>query len=372
MLDPRDWKPEKPQCIHHNDADSCYACGTGGVSQGFNVLLEHDGTFHIPLYQPKVCKSHNLPNPCWACDILSEVESRHEKERIEEVYRINAINIPLFEAAERARKLKEAIRNAAFAARCWHGNPAIDCSLCRSAAEDYDLKKYRPEINKAMAGIEMFNDLDDLKQLVNFEIWEATRHYGPQMTPALAFAIAKNSIRGFQQRVIEEISILVNIEWDAMPPTFREHAAVLFNEVGTLEKLEALSNNGRADRNRRTLAREIIVQYGLRRSRFESLDEPPFEEKDSDTTSAAEFEFHEKERKAVTAAPDIRDIFEQHREALWALVATWHGDMRAVGEAMLRPGFTVRNVPGVSPSQASRMYQRVAAAFQSRIFKSRK
>jgi hypothetical protein len=51
------------------------------------------------------------------------------------------------------------------------------------------------------------------------------------------------------------------------------------------------------------------------------------------------------------------------------LVATWHGDKRKVGEAVLRPDFSVRNVAGVDKSKVSRVYQVVVVAFKALISK---
>jgi hypothetical protein len=52
------------------------------------------------------------------------------------------------------------------------------------------------------------------------------------------------------------------------------------------------------------------------------------------------------------------------------LVGTWWGEKRRVGEAMLAPGFTVRNVPGVSKSSAGRIRQLVMTEFKAFIVKA--
>jgi len=68
--------------------------------------------------------------------------------------------------------------------------------------------------------------------------------------------------------------------------------------------------------------------------------------------------------KASTSRPAI--------EQLQVLVATWRGEKKLVGEAMLRPGFTVRNVPGDSKSSAARVRQVVLREFKSFISRTYK
>jgi len=321
-----------------------------------------------------------------------------EVKRLNEIALINEINIPLFEAAERVEKLKDAARRAATAlgSRCYHDKPALDCGLCRIAETDYNRDLYRSEINNAMTGIRQlrvgrtnqkllpdgthtwrektFGDdqgLEDLTQLVDVEMLKATRLYGPKMNEKLAYTVTRNTIGKFQQRVIEEVSMLVGVQWAAMSPDFHSRAITLFDELGTVEKLEALSHDDRADKERRALAREIIVEYGLRRSRFESFDEPNVDENGAAVeTSVVELEIHEKERVAATAAPDPAGLLEEHRDSLAALVASWRGDLRKVGEAVLAGTFTARGVPGVARSTASRRYQDVMTAFRKHIAKA--
>jgi hypothetical protein len=68
-LDPRDWKSDKPQCVHHNDADSCYACGTGRVSSAYNANIHSTGDVK-PYYQYR-CATHGIVGQCWACDFAA-------------------------------------------------------------------------------------------------------------------------------------------------------------------------------------------------------------------------------------------------------------------------------------------------------------
>jgi inactivated superfamily I helicase len=86
--------------------------------------------------------------------------------------------------------------------------------------------------------------------------------------------------------------------------------------------------------------------------------------------SAAELEIHEREKRAKACAPTVEKTFEEQRRALTALVATWRGDKRKVGEAMLRPGFSVRNVSGIDKSKVSRLYQVVVREFKTLIAKA--
>ena len=55
---------------------------------------------------------------------------------------------------------------------------------------------------------------------------------------------------------------------------------------------------------------------------------------------------------------------KDHLGELHALVATWRGAQRKVGEALLDGALTVREVPGVSKSTAHRVRKVVLEAFR--------
>jgi len=403
MIDINKYHPTKPQCEHKNDADNCLLCGTKQlVSAPYGKQAAHTVTPPNPRaveWTSFLKCVHGSPlYDCWFCDLVSEVPAKRELERQAEVDRINAVNIPLFEAAERAEKLKEAEKHAAIAlgSRCWHDKPALDCDVCRLAEADYDRDVYRTQINKALkelrykhgrtnvreaGGTVLFDErafsndhegLDDLVALVDVEILKATRHYGAKMSEALAYTVARNTIKKFQQRVVEEVSVLVDIEWAAMSPSLHERALALFKEAGTVEGLEILSRDDRADKDRRDLARQIVVEYGIRRSRYLSFDEPNVDDSgEAQDVSVVEQAIHEAQRIAEERVPDLdgalsEQLIEEYHPELEALVRQWRGTQRKVGEAILAGTFT-GTVQGVSRATAYRVRSVVLAAFRTHL-----
>jgi hypothetical protein len=139
----------------------------------------------------------------------------------------------------------------------------------------------------------------------------------------------------------------------------------LFQQVGDLDGLLRLSKDDRANADDRALAKKIIVEYGERMPRVESLDVPAFTDDDGDTTSKAEYKFQEQQAHNA-GSTDLAVVTSQNRPALEALVRTWRGTQRLVGEAVLN-GKTTREVPGVPQKTAQRVRLVVLEAFRKHL-----
>lgn len=383
-------------CVHRNDAYNCLLCGTKPIKQ----RAPEPFRTRTPRYLGPICKQHNCANPCTQCYAEQWRDDWLEDQRREEVAVINVHNLGILAAVENEQRVKEAAHRIALShgVRCWHDKPALECGVCRVADVEYNRDVYRREINEALSevasgfrlyrvtrksvdGTKQFSErtftdgqgLNDLEQVIDVQIWQATRHYGPEMNSALARKIAKNTIATFQQDVIEDVSVLVGFYWDAMKSDFRQRAEALFRSIADLDevrfqKLQTLARGRVGDDWK--LAKEMIVSYGRRRPRFEMLDEPaPFDESDGDTTSPAEFEIHQREATESQRAGEID--MEKYRPALEAAVKRMHGTQRKVGEAILAGTFTARGANGVPPSTAARVRQVVLRVFRQVVSDSK-
>jgi hypothetical protein len=232
--------------------------------------------------------------------------------------------------------------------KCIHGHMYAEhyCDVCRLAPVDpyYNPDVYRTEINKALANakrrlmngaifidknavldanphatIELSEgqkDYEELLRVVDIEIWKAAKKYGDGMNAALAYTIAENQSGKYLTQRIEE------------------------------QTVESTDPEGNA----------------IRIPRFDSMDNKPLDEDGDEQTTMAEV--------AVVNSPAQGTEYTPIQiEQLQTLVATWRGDKKLVGEAMLRPGFNVRSVPGVSKSTVARVRQVVLREFKALISK---
>ena len=97
------------------------------------------------------------------------------------------------------------------------------------------------------------------------------------MNGAIAKVVAKNTLADFQMNLIEDVSVLTALHWDAMGSEFRQQAEALYNSLADddetrRKKLQALAHNRKNEQWK--LAKKMIVEYGQRRSRFDSFEEP--------------------------------------------------------------------------------------------------
>jgi len=266
------------------------------------------------------CSRHGKRLPCPRC---AEAERFHENS-----VRTSRANHALNIALDAVRAWSEVVKSAGIdpKTKCVHGHYLHEfyCGVCRLASidSDYDPDVYRTEIDKAtkqaktsLTGEEGQKDLRDLQQIIDIEIWKATKNYN-QMNEQLAYTIAENqSGKYLTQRIAQQTVESTDLEGNA-----------------------------------------------IRVPRFESMDNKPLDEAGDEMTTAAEV-------AVVNSPAQGTDFTPVQIEQLQVLVATWRGEKKLVGEAMLRPGFTVRNVPGDSKSSAARVRQVVLREFKSFIFK---
>jgi hypothetical protein len=267
------------------------------------------------------CSRHGKRLPCPRC---AEAERFHENS-----VRTSRANHALNIALDAVRAWSEVAKSAGISpeTKCIHGHYLYEfyCDVCRLAPvdPDYDPDVYRTEIRnalkqakKSLTGEEGGKDLRDLQQIIDIEIWKASKKYNDGMNESLAYTIADNQAGKYLTQRIEK---------------------------QTIESTDAAGN-------------------AIHIPRFESMDNKPLDEDGGEGITKAEV--------AVINAPAQGTEFSPIEiESLQMLVATWHGEKKLVGEAMLRPGFTVRSVPGVSKSSAARVRQVVLREFKSFISK---
>jgi len=137
----------------------------------------------------------------------------------------------------------------------------------------------------------------------------------------------------------------------------RDDAERLLQKCDDVKALQLLANDKRADPIDREKAQNLINKYGERIPRFASTDIMTRDEKRrGERRLGCRTRNTRKGRTSDGRAPDVAETLQDHRPALAVLVATWRGDQRKVGEAILKPDFNVRNVPGVDKSKVSRIY----------------
>ena len=259
------------------------------------------------------------------------------------------------------------------------------CEVCAWERIDpkYNAETYRKEVKCALknakVSLSKHDDghqvLADIQTLADIEIWKATKKYGSDMNAAIAYSVARNTAQKFMSDFIDAKTILVGLDLEFATDADRTEAERLLQQCGDIQGLERLAKDDDANKENRNSAKDLIRRYGNRVARETSFDvKETMESGDEAQISVAELELNNREMEGrrspdLDPTPDIGDAFEDHLPALQALVATWRGDQRKVGEAMLAGGFNVRNVPGVSKSQASRLYSVVVRAFKALITK---
>jgi hypothetical protein len=205
--------------------------------------------------------------------------------------------------------------------------------------EAYNTETYRKEINTGLRYarklLKNFADswqgFDDLRQIVDIEIWMATTKYKDKMNGAIAYTIAKNQAQRFLKNQINEQTVTLENP-DGTP---------VINEFGEQVKI----------------------------TRFMSFDDKGLnEEGEPAETSAVENRISIERAEAANEDKWIDLIVGENISALEALVRTWFGAKRAVGEAILKnPECTVRDIPGVPKSTAARVRKAVIVEFRAAI-----
>lgn len=293
----------------------------------------------------------------------------------------------------RERVLGEVAKSAGIRPdqKCVHGVYLYKhyCGFCAWEIIDpgYNPEIYRVEINKALryakdvlkngenfikrpslkveereAKLEGQKDFEDLKCIVDIEIWKTVKKYEGKMSAALAYTVAKNQAGKYLSKRIDEQTILVE-DADGNPMLDEFGIEAGYNGA----ELKKESENPDASPEDRRVAKELLERYAVRKFRFISMDvKGEDEEGEPAETSAVE------NKIAMSSAAEPNDWFQEFIkgggcESLRQLAVAWHGDKRLVAEAMLKPGFTVRSVPGVDKSKVSRIRQVVLKEFKSFI-----
>lgn len=264
------------------------------------------------------CFTHEFFEPCTVC-LLNEfrVEKFNEQEKL--------IKQVLQDQWEQAAKLQQLL----------HVPKVGDWT---SLDAGYNTETFRKEINiglrytrKLLQDYPGWQDSNDLRQVVDLEIWMATKKYKDKMNGAIAYTIAKNQGRRFLKNQINEQT--VPVEWPD----------------GTL----------------------VLDDFGkpMTIPRCVSFDDRGYEEdgKPREVSPVEEAIATESIETKRTWMDDIR----RKLPLLEALIKTWSGAKRTVAEALLEnPESTVRDIPGVPRSTAARTRKVVVEEFRKIISSS--
>lgn len=210
---------------------------------------------------------------------------------------------------------------------------------------NYDPEQFRREIEmgliyarKVLKDFPSYMTFEDLKQIAELEVWLASQHYADKMNGAIAYTIAKYQGKRFLKNQIEEQTIAVE------------------NPNGS----SALDESGQP----------------MRIQRFLSFDDKGEEDGEPREISVVAEEASLKRDGYTRIKQNGQSIFVPNNKAwvsdvqrklpvLEALVQTWHGAKRAVGEALLKdPNTAVRDIPGVPRSTAARVRRGVLIEFR--------
>ncbi len=200
-------------------AKRAYVPGLGGVAHVDESVQPQQPPANVPLPPPaplkmvKVpldsveCKYHGLLFPCEVCE--------KQQSRAAQTLQIHALRRELQKAREEV--WRDVVKSAGIdpKTKCVHGHYLYEfyCDVCRLAPVDlsYDPDVYRTEITKALGqtskllyGEEGRKDFQDLKCIVDIEIWKASKQYGDQMNAKLAYTVARNQVGKYLAERMEE------------------------------------------------------------------------------------------------------------------------------------------------------------------------
>lgn len=284
----------------------------------------------VTVQKRRYCPTHGQEEPCVVCE-------RNARDRV-------VRDLLQQRWAEVANKVVEGTP------KCVHGHMyALDyCDVCRLGPVDphYNPHEHEATISAAMkkaktalryasgaffsaaALDEGKRDWQDLRQLVDLEIWLAKKKYREKWNDALCFTIAKNTASAYLGERIKHDYVLIE-DADGKP---------VLDEFGQQKRIP----------------------------RFVRFDMTLTDENgDLSDVSAPEIEIAQKEIQQALAAPDTDwSVIAEHLPGLREYAKNMKPTQRAVAEAMLQPGFNVRGVPGVPKSTVARVRPVVVKALR--------
>ena len=296
----------------------------------------------IPIVPGPYCLRHGKKRPCSGCGEISYQETRWTESVAEyvgdEFEKWTASTIPAFHGKwiESARKAKLRIPEVTIT------NP------------NYDPEQFRKEIDmgliyakRVLRDFPGYLTVEDLKQIAELEVWIASQHYAEKMNGALAYTIAKYQGKRFLKNQIAEQTIAV--ENPDGSPVLDE-----FGQPRRIQKFLSFDDKEKPNSEPREIS-EVEEQVSLEREGYVQINK---------NGPAINFVAQNKGW--------VGDV-QRKLPVLEALVQTWHGAKRAVGEALLKnPDTTVRDIPGVPRSTAARVRQAVLAEFRAVIDSQRR
>ena len=213
---------------------------------------------------------------------------------------------------------------------------------------NYDPEQFRREIDmglsyarKVLKDFPSYMTFEDLKQIAELEVWLASQHYADKMNGAIAYTIAKYQGKRFLKNQIEEQTIAVE----------NPNGSSALDESGQpmrIQRFLSFDDKGEEDGEPREIS-VVAEEASLKREGYTRT----------------------KQNGQSIFVPDnkawVSDV-QRKLPVLEALVQTWHGAKRAVGEALLKdPNTAVRDIPGVPRSTAARVRQAVLIEFRKII-----
>ena len=246
------------------------------------------------------------------------------------------------------------------------------CGLCRESKDippGYDAETYRAAIKKGLAHAEYTlnrtsegrEQIEDLRQICDFEIWKATLHYGKDMDATKARKVARNVGQQFLKDFIEDTNEFLTDS--AGNP--------ILNDEGKAQGLDGAelkrkSTDKSLSKPERSEAKRRLRKFQKKRSRFEPFVADGAKTADGDLEPSTEGK--RSGRESFRAAED-RAILELDLQRLRAVVETWPEPDRQMAEAILRDGedFSIPEFVlafGIPETTARRLQEAVLTEFK--------
>jgi hypothetical protein len=246
----------------------------------------------------------------------------------------------------------------------------------RENEPEYHPELYRSAVRRAVSRArsilpkcrESRKDCQDLQQDCEIEIWRVSKR--KEISAKLAYKIAKDMTSNFLKEKIEETVIRI-CDADGNP---------VLNELGLARGLNGAElkrkceDESLSDADRKA-AKDLLNDYQATAPRIERFVPEDSEETDEDedynpSTDAKLSRGQDVHLNETVLAYEI-DISRARQQ----LVESWHGQKRAIAEAVLTGNFTVQkyaDASGMAPATVGRIYATVDRGFKSIIKKVEK